>query len=137
MRRFPVIRFILSFDKLGGVNFGACGMDEGTAAMLDRLKVISVWYYRPLQTHSRRPGYHHFVTRHYRKVSAGEHMPQLAMLIRDELRQRNLAVIDGFDDGLGRVALKDDWRTRRADVQAAALAAWDRMVAGAKRSEFA
>lgn len=58
------------------------------------------------------------------------------MLIRDELRARNLAATDGIEDGLGRVAMREDWRTRRHDVQAAALAAWDRLVAGAKRSEF-
>lgn len=131
LTRIPVIRFILHFDVRGGVNFGACGMSEGVAERLRSRGVIDVWLYKPVSASTNRWG-HRKVARRYRKVSAGVHMPRLAALLREELRARNLGSINGLDDGHGRVALNADWRSRRAEVQAAALAAWDRLQAEQK-----
>lgn len=122
LHRLPVLRFILSFDAVGGLNFGAAGFDDGIAAKMHDLGVMNFFYYKPPPVPSRRK-----VTRHFRAVTRGEHMPRLAALLRDELRARNMAAIHSLDDGRGRVAFNLEWRTRRADVKAAADAAWRRL----------
>jgi hypothetical protein len=119
--RIGSLRFIMTFDSLGGTNFGACGMTETTARVLQRAEIIDVWLYKAPSTSYRR------VKRRFRKVSRGAHMPRLAALLREELRARNLAAINGLEDGVGRVAFRDDWRTRRSDVEAAATRAWERL----------
>lgn len=122
LQRLPILRFIMRFDKRGGTNFGACGMSEVTASRLQAAQVIDVWFYKPLAQRSLRK-----VHRRYRKVTAGALMPKLADLLRDELRARNLATINGIDDGHGKVAFDHDWNTRKVEVKAAALAACARM----------
>lgn len=128
LHRLPVLRFILRFDKRGGTNFGACGMPEDVAERLRRAGVIDVWLYKPPGAVTNRWG-HRRVTRRYRKVTAGTHMPRLAAILREELRGANLASIDGLDDGHGKVALDADWKARKQAVQQAVTNAWARFQA--------
>lgn len=120
IKRRPVVAFILCFDERGGTNFGAAGLDEQTAAILHKAGIINVFYYKPYNPRARR---------RYRQIVAGPHMPRLASLIRQELRARNLAAMQGLNDGLGRVAMLKDRETRSADVNAAVLRAFDTFVA--------
>lgn len=136
LHKIGPLRFIMQFDKRGATNFGACGMDEAVARDLQRLGIIDVWLYKPVSSSTNRWG-HRKVKRRYRKVSAGAHMPRLAALLREELRQGNIASIDGFDDGVNRVAFENDWKERRKDVQAAASRAWKRLTDELFKEEIA
>lgn len=122
LQRIPAIRFILHFDQRGGVNFGSAGFTEHGAAVLHDARVIHIFYYKPFS-----PGDYRKVTRRYRKIVAGPVMPRLARLLRQELREANLASIADMNDGHGRVALMQDWNERRDEVKAAVARAWDRL----------
>ncbi len=128
LERLPVIRFILQFDQQGGLNFGAGGIPEEVADRLRRMKVIEVWNYKPQSSPVNKYG-RRKVPRRYRMITAGDRMPRLAQLIREELRNRNLPSVDGIMDGVGRVALTEAWNTRRTDVKKAIRAAWNRYLA--------
>lgn len=128
LERLTAMRFILQFDQGGGLHFGVTGFTETGAYWLDQAGVISVGLYKPVSSTINRWG-RRKAPRRFRSVVAGPLMPRLAVLLREELRNRNLPTITGHDDGLGRVAFKQAWNAQRPAMKDAMRQAWTRLQA--------
>lgn len=123
--RLPVLRtiFILAGapDKARGYNFHASGItDEAEAKALHRAGLIELYFYR--STDGGRTG------RRYRRVTKGELTARFVMILRERFRAHNLGFPTGPDDGLGCVALREQWGERRAEIRNAAWEAYQRWI---------
>jgi len=115
IRSKPVMQFLLLYADKGAANMGAVGFSLGVAMVLEELRLVEVFHYKPFNPAARR---------HYRAVARGDQTKRFAVILTEELRAGNLAAISGWYDGVGRVAMNADWKERKQDV----LAAVDRSV---------
>ena len=113
------LRFLMLYEGCAP-NFGATGMSADLTALLEKIGLVEVFNYKRLN----RTGV--TIVRRYRKVMPTPEGCRFASLLRNELRQGNMAQIAGIDDGVGRVAFERDYRERRDAVRGAARKALER-----------
>lgn len=118
--RSPAIQFLLTFDH--GVKLGYSGVPKELAWDLMGTGLVDVYHYKPYNRKVRIP-------RHFLAIAPTDKGRFFTILLRDELRQSNLAAATSIQDGVGMAAMRDEWsgpNQRRAEVKAAAERAWRR-----------